>query len=249
MKAMIFAAGLGSRLKPLTDTMPKALVPVAGCPMLQHVILKLKASGFTEIVINIHHFGEQIIDFLKTNNDFGLTIHISDERDRLLDTGGGIRKARLFFENSGEPFLVHNVDILSDMNLKELYDFHMQSGSVATLLASRRTTSRYLLFDTERKLRGWINKDTGQVKPEGFHYDESLYREYAFSGIHVFSPAVFRLMEAPRWEGKFSIMDFYLATCGQTDYSGYLAEKLELIDIGKPETLARAEEFVKKLTF
>ena len=249
MKAMIFAAGLGSRLKPLTDTMPKALVPVAGCPMLEHVILKLKASGFTEIVINIHHFGEQIIDFLKTNNDFGLTIHISDERDRLLDTGGGIRKARLFFENSGEPFLVHNVDILLDMNLKELYDFHMQSGSVATLLASRRTTSRYLLFDTERKLRGWINKDTGQVKPEGFHYDESLYREYAFSGIHVFSPAVFRLMEAPRWEGKFSIMDFYLATCGQTDYSGYLAEKLELIDIGKPETLARAEEFVKKLTF
>ena len=139
--------------------------------------------------------------------------------------------------------------IFSDMNLKELYDFHMQSGSVATLLASRRTTSRYLLFNTERKLRGWINKDTGQVKPEGFHYDESLYREYAFSGIHVFSPAVFRLMEAPRWEGKFSIMDFYLATCGQTDYSGYLAEKLELIDIGKPETLARAEEFVKKLTF
>lgn len=247
MKAMIFAAGLGSRLKPLTDTMPKALVPVAGCPMLEHVILKLKASGFTEIVINIHHFGEQIIDFLKTNNDFGLTIHISDERDRLLDTGGGIRKARLFFENSGEPFLVHNVDILSDMNLKELYDSHMQSGSVATLLASRRTTSRYLLFDTERKLRGWINKDTGQVKPEGFHYDESLYREYAFSGIHVFSPAVFRLMEAPRWEDKFSIMDFYLATCGQTDYSGYLAEKLELIDIGKPETLARAEEFVRRL--
>ena len=246
---MIFAAGLGSRLETTTDTMPKALVPVAGCPMLEHVILKLKASGFTEIVINIHHFGEQIIDFLKTNNDFGLTIHISDERDRLLDTGGGIRKARLFFENSGEPFLVHNVDILSDMNLKELYDFHMQSGSVATLLASRRTTSRYLLFNTERKLRGWINKDTGQVKPEGFHYDESLYRAYAFSGIHVFSPAVFRLMEAPRWEGKFSIMDFYLATCGQTDYSGYLAEKLELIDIGKPETLARAEEFVKKLTF
>ena len=118
MKAMIFAAGLGSRLKPLTDTMPKALVPVAGRPMLEHVILKLKASGFTEIVINIHHFGEQIIDFLKANNDFGLTLHISDERDLLLDTGGGIRKARRFFENSDEPFLVHNVDILSDMNLK-----------------------------------------------------------------------------------------------------------------------------------
>lgn len=131
MKAMIFAAGLGSRLKPLTDTMPKALVPVAGRPMLEHVILKLKASGFTEIVINIHHFGEQIIDFLKANNDFGLTLHISDERDLLLDTGGGIRKARRFFENSDEPFLVHNVDILSDMNLKELYDFHLRNGSVA----------------------------------------------------------------------------------------------------------------------
>lgn len=247
MKAMIFAAGLGSRLKPLTDTMPKALVPIAGRPMLEHVILKLKASGFTEIVINIHHFGEQIIDFLKANNDFGLTLHLSDEREQLLDTGGGIRKARPFFENSDEPFLVHNVDILSDMNLKELYDSHLQSGSVATLLASRRKTSRYLLFDAESKLCGWINKDTGQVKPEGFRYDESFYSEYAFSGIHVFSPAVFRLMEAPHWEGKFSIMDFYLSTCGQTDYSGYLAEGLELIDIGKPETLARAEEFVRRL--
>ena len=249
MKAMIFAAGMGTRLKPMTDNTPKALIPINGRPMLEHVILKLKDAGFHQIVINVHHLGDQIIDFLATNNNFGVQIHISDERDRLLDTGGGIRKARRFFENSDEPFLVHNVDILSDMNLKELYDFHLRNGSVATLLASRRKTSRYLLFNTERKLRGWINKDTGQVKPEGFHYDESLYREYAFSGIHVFSPAVFRLMEAPRWEGKFSIMDFYLATCGQTDYSGYLAEKLELIDIGKPETLARAEEFVKKLTF
>ena len=118
MKAMIFAAGLGSRLKPLTDTMPKALVPIAGRPMLEHVILKLKAAGFTEIMINIHHFGEQILDFLKANENFGLIIHISDERDLLLDTGGGVKKARSFFENSDEPFLIHNVDILSDVNLK-----------------------------------------------------------------------------------------------------------------------------------
>ncbi len=249
MKAMIFAAGLGSRLKPLTDTMPKALVPVAGRPMLEHVILKLKASGFTEIVINIHHFGEQILDFLKANDNFGLTIHISDERDLLLDTGGGVKKARTFFENSNEPFLVHNVDILSDTDLIELYDYHLQNGGVATLLASRRKTSRYLLFDTGRKLCGWINKDTGQVKPEGFQYDESLYQEYAFSGIHVLSPAIFQWMDAPRWEGKFSIMDFYLATCRQTDFFGYLSEKLQLIDIGKPETLAKAEEFVKDLRF
>ena len=244
MKAMIFAAGLGSRLKPLTDTMPKALVPIAGRPMLEHVILKLKAAGFTEIVINIHHFGEQILDFLKANENFGLIIHISDERDLLLDTGGGVKKARSFFENYAEPFLIHNVDILSDVNLKELYDYHLQSGAVATLLTSQRKTSRYLLFDTGKRLCGWINKDTGQVKPEGFQYDPSLYREYAFSGIHVLSPAIFQWMTSPRWEGKFSIMDFYLATCRQVNYGGYLKEKLHLIDIGKPETLAKATDFL-----
>ena len=246
---MIFAAGLGSRLKPLTDTMPKALVPIAGHPMLEHVILKLKAAGFTEIVINIHHFGDQILDFLKVNENFGLTIHISDERDLLLDTGGGVKKARSFFENSDEPFLIHNVDILSDVNLKELYDYHLQSGGgVATLLASRRKTSRYLLFDEKKKLCGWTNKDTGQVKPEGFQYDELCYQEYAFSGIHVLSPAIFQFMDTPRWEGKFSIMDFYLATCRQINYSGYLAENLQLIDIGKPETLAKAESFLYQST-
>lgn len=245
---MIFAAGLGSRLKPLTDTMPKALVPIAGCPMLEHVILKLKAAGFTEIVINIHHLGDQILDFLKANGNFGITIHISDERELLLDTGGGVRKARPFFENSDEPFLIHNVDILSDVNLKELYDYHLQSGAVATLLVSQRKTSRYLLFDTDKRLCGWINKDTGQVKPEGLYYDPSHYQEYAFSGIHVLSPAIFRWMTSPSWDGKFSIMDFYLATCRQVNYSGYLAEKLRLIDIGKPETLAKAEEFLYQNT-
>ena len=244
MKAMIFAAGLGSRLKPLTDTMPKALVPIAGYPMLEHVILKLKAAGFTEIVINIHHFGEQILDFLKANENFGLIIHISDERDLLLDTGGGVKKARSFFENSDEPLLIHNVDILSDVNLKELYDYHLRSGAVATLLASQRKTSRYLLFDTDKRLCGWINKDTEQVKPEGFQYDSSLYWEYAFSGIHVLSPAIFQWMTSPSWDGKFSIMDFYLATCRQVNYGGYLTEKLHLIDIGKPETLAKAEGFL-----
>lgn len=245
MRAMIFAAGLGSRLKPLTDTMPKALVPVGGRPMLEHVILKLKAAGFTEIVINIHHFGEQILDFLKANQNFGVTIRISDETACLLDTGGGIKKARTFFETSGEPFLVHNVDILSDIDLKELYDYHLQNNQVATLLASKRATARYLLFDAEKHLSGWINKETGQVKPEGFCYDEALYQEYAFSGIHVLSPSVFQWMDAPRWEGKFSIMDFYLATCREACYGGFLAERLELIDIGKPETLLRAEDFIR----
>lgn len=148
MKAMIFAAGLGTRLKPLTDHMPKALVPVAGRPMLEHVILKLKAAGFNELVINIHHFGEQILDFLRANQNFGLTIHISDERDCLLDTGGGIRKAEPFFRGN-EPFLVHNVDILSDTDLKALYEYHRQSGNDATLLASRR--KRYAIFCSTMK--------------------------------------------------------------------------------------------------
>lgn len=244
MKAIIFAAGLGTRLKPLTDHMPKALVPIAGKPMLEHVILKLKAAGFTELVINIHHFGEQIIGFLEANRNFGLTIHISDERDMLLDTGGGIKKARNFFSGD-EPFLVHNVDILSDTDLKALYEYHLHSGNDATLLASPRKTIRYLLFDDENLLRGWINKDTLQTKPEGFIYRAGQYREYAFSGIHVISPSLFRYMD--RWQGKFSIMDFYLQTCREARLGGYLTEQLRLIDIGKPETLAKAEEFIKTI--
>lgn len=245
MKAMIFAAGLGTRLKPLTDHMPKALVPVAGRPMLEHVILKLKAAGFNELVINIHHFGEQILDFLRANQNFGLTIHISDERDCLLDTGGGIRKAEPFFRGN-EPFLVHNVDILSDTDLKALYEYHRQSGNDATLLASRRKTIRYLLFDDEKRLCGWINKDTLQTKPEGFAYNPEHHREYAFSGIHVISPSLFHYMDE-RWTGKFSIMDFYLQTCHEARIGGRLTDTLRLIDIGKPETLTQAEEFLASL--
>ncbi len=245
MKAMIFAAGLGTRLKPLTDHMPKALVPVAGRPMLEHVILKLKAAGFNELVINIHHFGEQILDFLRANQNFGLTIHISDERDCLLDTGGGIRKAEPFFRGN-EPFLVHNVDILSDTDLKALYEYHRQSGNDATLLASRRKTVRYLLFDDEKRLCGWINKDTLQTKPEGFAYNPEHHREYAFSGIHVISPSLFHYMDE-RWTGKFSIMDFYLQTCHEARIGGRLTDTLRLIDIGKPETLTQAEEFLASL--
>lgn len=245
MKAMIFAAGLGTRLKPLTDHMPKALVPVAGRPMLEHVILKLKAAGFNELVINIHHFGEQILDFLRANQNFGLTIHISDERDCLLDTGGGIRKAEPFFRGN-EPFLVHNVDILSDTDLKALYEYHRQSGNDATLLASRRKTIRYLLFDDEKRLCGWINKDTLQTKPEGFAYNPEHHHEYAFSGIHVISPSLFHYMDE-RWTGKFSIMDFYLQTCREARIRGRLTDTLSLIDIGKPETLTQAEEFLASL--
>ena len=237
---MIFAAGLGTRLKPLTDHMPKALVPVSGKPMLEHVIEKLKAAGFDEIVINVHHFANQIIDFLKEKNNFGITIHISDETDFLLDTGGGIKKAAPYFD---EPFLIHNVDILSNTDLKALYNYHLQSGNDATLLVSPRQTTRYLLFNSDRRLCGWINKDTLQTKPEGFIYQPNVQKEYAFSGIHIISPGLFKYMDE-KWNGKFSIMDFYLQLCQEALIGGYVKEDLQLIDIGKPETLAKAEEYI-----
>ena len=240
MKAMIFAAGLGTRLKPLTDHIPKALVPVAGKPMLEHVIQKLIAFGCDEIVINVHHFADQIINFLKEKNNFGITIHISDETDMLLDTGGGIKKAASFFH---EPFLIHNVDILSNVDLKYLYEYHLTSGNDATLLVSPRKTVRYLLFDERNRLCGWVNKDTLQTKPEGFIYQPEVQKEYAFSGIHIVSPTLFNYM-SEHWTGKFPIMDFYLQTCQEAQLGGYAKEDLQLIDIGKPETLAVAEEFV-----
>ena len=242
MKAMIFAAGLGTRLKPLTDHMPKALVPVAGKPMLEHVIEKLKASGFNEIVINVHHFANQIIDFLKEKDNFGIQIWISDETEELLDTGGGIKKAAHFFD---EPFLVHNADILSNVNFKDLYKFHQASGNDATLLVSPRKTVRYLLFNEENRLCGWVNKDTLQTKPEGFIYQPEIQKEYAFGGIHIISPTLFNYM-GDEWTGKFSIMDFYLQTCKKARLGGYAKEDLQLIDIGKPDTLAKAEDFIRQ---
>lgn len=239
---MIFAAGLGTRLKPLTDHMPKALVPVAGKPMLEHVIEKLKATGFDEIVINVHHFAQQIIDFLKANNNFGIKIWISDETEELLDTGGGIKKAAHFFD---EPFLVHNADILSNVDLKALYDYHLTSGNDATLLVSSRKTVRYLLFDDANRLCGWINKETLQTKPEGFVYQPEKQKEYAFGGIHIISPSLFNFM-GNNWEGKFPIMDFYLQTCKKARLGAYPKEDLQLIDIGKLDTLAKAEEFIRQ---
>lgn len=245
MKAMIFAAGMGTRLKPLTDTMPKALVPINGKPMLEHIILKLKNSGFTQIVINIHHLGQQIIDFLAENNNFGIDIIISDERDYLMDTGGGIKKAKSFFTGK-EPFLIHNVDIISNVDLKKLYDKHLETNPLATLLVSKRETSRYLLFNKENKLCGWRNLETGEVKSFYPYFDPTQYNEYAFSGIHVLSPEIFDWME--EWTGKFSIINFYLSICAKTDIHAYPAEKLHLMDIGKIETLTKAEEWIKHFT-
>lgn len=244
MKAMIFAAGLGSRLKPLTDTTPKALLPIAGKPMLEHIILKLKAAGFDEIVINIHHLGRQILDFLASRDNFGVKISISDEQDYLLDTGGGIKKAACFLEGD-EPFLVHNVDILSNVDVRKLYDTHLQTKALATLLVSKRDTSRYLLFNKEDKLCGWRNRETGEVKSFYPYFDPEQHTEYAFGGIHVISPEIFHWME--EWTGKFSIINFYLSICAKTTIQAYPAENLRLLDIGKPDTLQKAQDWIHPL--
>ena len=168
MKAMIFAAGLGTRLKPITDTMPKALVPVCSKPLLEHLVEKLKGAGFSDVVINVHHFAQMIRDYAVQHDNFGINVAFSDETDLLRETGGGIKHAsKLLWD--GEPFLVHNVDILSNLNLEEFYNAHMAASispdtPLATLLVSERETARYFLFDRDNNLVGWMNKLSGEVK-------------------------------------------------------------------------------------
>lgn len=241
MKALIFAAGLGTRLKPLTDTMPKALVPIDGKPLLEHVILKLKAAGFSQLIINVHHFPDQIIEFLKSKNNFDLRIEISDERDKLLDTGGGVKKAKWFFDD-GKPFLVHNVDILSNIDLQSLYQQHLETSPLATLVVSERDTFRYFLFDKEARLKGWINEKTGEVRPDHLANTE-LFNKLAFSGIQVLSPDVFKLMD--HFPDHFSIVDFYLRNVAQQKIKAYVPHALKMIDVGKLNVLTEAERFVK----
>lgn len=241
MNAFIFAAGLGTRLKPLTDTMPKALVPVAGKPLLAHVVEKLKAAGCKKIVINIHHFGDMIIDYVKSQGNFGIDIVFSDEREMLLETGGAIKHAVEFLGN--EPFLIHNVDILSNVDIKALWEEHLNSGSAATLLVSKRSSSRALLFDAEGNLTAWTNKTTGEVKTPYESVDIASLEELAFSGIHVFSPSLFKYFGA--YPEKFSIIDFYLNTCKAEKIKAYTQEGLQLLDVGKLDSLEKAEAFVQ----
>ncbi len=245
MKAMIFAAGLGTRLKPLTDTLPKALVPVGGKPLLQHIIGKLKQSGFDEIIINIHHFGQQIIDFVESNNHFGIRIEFSDERDHLLDTGGGIKRASWFFDD-GKPFLVHNVDILSNIDLAELYTAHLKNNPLATLVCSERQTARYLLFDNDDHLKGWINESTGEIKSPFPDLNPRQTRKLAFSGIHVLNPAIFSDMtDLP---DRFPVIDFYLSLCNRENINGFVPSDLHLIDVGKLTSLEEAADFLHSQT-
>ena len=241
MNAFIFAAGLGTRLKPLTDTMPKALVPVAGKPLLAHVIEKLKAASCKKIVINIHHFGQKIIDYVKENNNFGIDIVFSDEREMLLETGCAIKHAVNLLGD--EPFLIHNVDIMSNVDLQALWSEHINSGSAATLLVSKRNSSRALLFNEDGNLTAWTNKNTGEVKTPYENVEIARLEEFAFSGIHVFSPQLFKYFgEYPE---KFSIIDFYLNTCKEEKIKAFTQDGLQLLDVGKLDSLEKANAFVQ----
>lgn len=244
MKAMVFAAGLGTRLKPLTNTMPKALVLLNGVPMLERVIKNIIACGITQVVVNIHHFGDQIIQFLNEKNNFGINIAISDERDQLLDTGGGILRAQSLLDGD-EPFLVHNADIFTDLDLRSIINHHLVSGADATLLVKQRTTQRYLVFDQQNRMQGWTNIATGEVKPASLTIDASKHL-MAFGGVHVISPIVFAPLKQHATEPKFSIMPFYIDNCQKLNIQGFNPTGYNWFDIGKMETLQQAEQFLSQ---
>ncbi len=241
MKALIFAAGLGTRLKPLTETMPKALVPAGEKPLLEHVILRLKNSGVTDVIVNIHHFGDQIIEFIKANDSFGINIEFSDESDLLRDTGGGIKKTARFF-NDGAPFLVHNVDIISDVDLNKMYKSHLNSKALVSLFVSNRKTNRYLLFDTNNRLRGWFNNQTEEIRPGEVMLRVSNYQQLAFNGIHIISPEIFPLMAD--WGEKFSIIDFYLSIVSTENIQAFTQPDAFIIDVGKMDSLEKVRELI-----
>ena len=248
-QAMIFAAGLGTRLKPLTDTMPKALVPVGGRPLLDINIRRLMAQGYDRFVVNIHHFAQQIVDYVN-EQDYAPLVHFSDESAQLLETGGGLKKAAPLFRDD-QPILIHNVDILDNVNYDWFARQH-QTDEDAVLLVSRRKTKRYLLLDNAMHLMGWKNIETGEIKSPyeyvrrtGLSQHGEELNMFAFSGIHSFSPRLFSLME--RFPDRFPIIDFYLSVCHRAPIVGLVKDDLRLMDVGKLETLDQAEIFIQSL--
>ena len=259
---MIFAAGLGTRLKPLTDTLPKALVPVCGKPLIELTLEKLRRSGFEEAVVNVHHFADKIEgwlaeqDWISSEPSEGkMLVQVSDERKVLLETGGAVLHARKYLEGCGH-FLIHNVDILSNCDLDWLMA-QVRPDALATLLVSSRKSSRYLLFEPDTmRLVGWMNEKTGELRLAGPHVNEEECLKLAFSGIHIMSDQVLGVMESyATTRGlyiasdtpRFPVMDFYLGMCHLYNIYGVCSDDLRLVDVGKLDTLATAEEFLKTL--
>lgn len=245
MKALIFAAGIGSRLKPFTDTHPKALATVGGITMLQRNLERVRDAGADRIVVNVHHFPEQIIAFLDSIRYPGVEIIVSDESDRLLDTGGGLLKARdLIGASPAEPVILHNADILTDAPLSAMVEQHISKNAVATLLVSRRQSSRMLYFNDKQRLAGWANLKTGETKPEGFDNNDLGITPLAFGGVHIVDPAIFPALAryADTHGAMFSITPFYLASLSEIGIFGFTPqENFIWHDIGSPQKLAEAE--------
>ncbi len=246
MKAMILAAGLGARLRPLTNSRPKALVEVAGRTLLEITIARLRAAGVCEIIVNVHHFAEMVVDYLKANDNFGMRIEVSNEEGALLDTGGGLKKAAWFFldEASGdEPFVLHNVDVISTIDLSRMLQIHRENKALATLAVKDRETARYLLFDNELRLCG---RRAGREQPAEFVGAPHPYQALAFSGIHVVSP---RLLTMIREEGAFPIIGAYLRLASQGErILGFRADEYYWRDLGKPENITQAERDLAQKT-
>lgn len=225
MKAMILAAGLGTRLKPVTEKIPKALVSINGITLLEQAVNHLKEYNFDEVIINVHHFADQVIEFVKSKNNFGIRIGFSDETDELLETGGGLKKAGWFFDD-GKPFIVRNVDVISDIDLKDVMNAHTRMSALATLVVRNRETSRYFLFDDDDQLSGWTNVTTGVKKLVNDHQ----YRLLAFSGIQVIDPAIFPLITET---GRFSLTDLYLRLAATQRIKCFQEDTSIWKDIGK----------------
>lgn len=239
MKAMILAAGLGTRLKPFTDKHPKALAIVNGKTLLQRNIEYLAGFGIKDVIVNIHHFPDQIKELVEKSNGFGSNISFSDESDEVLETGGGLKKAAWFFDGEKEPFVLMNVDILTSLNLKQMVEFHNAEKPLATLAVSGRFTSRYFLFDERDYLSGWKNIKTGE---QIMVRQAEKLTEKAFSGIHVISPKIFSLI---KMKGKFSLVDLYLGLAKSNIIFAYTHSNSKFIDVGKPESIVKAEKLFK----
>lgn len=237
MKALIFAAGKGTRLKPFTDHHPKALAKVNGIPLLERNIRYLKSFGIQDFVINVHHFGNQIVEFLKTNDNFGCSIEISDESEELLETGGGLVFARRFLDH-GEDFLIMNADILTNINIDTLVSYHKKIKDFATLAVSDRDSSRKLLFNDDLVLRGWLNVQTGEQRLAEFNKG---FKALAFSGVHCINPSIFDKIKRT---GKFSVMEEYLDLMHTEHIHGFVHDSI-LIDVGRPESVIEAEKHFK----
>ncbi len=236
MKALLFAAGLGTRLKEHTQDKPKALVNLAGKSLLQHAIEYLKSNGITDITINVFHFAEQIISFIQDNKSFGINIHISDERNQILETGGGLKKAIPFIIGK-EPILIYNVDVISNLDLNVLLNYHQNQNALATLVVRSRETSRYLMFDQNMNLAGWKNNSNGENRISRVESFENAI-PLAFSGIHIIQP---ELLELITEEGKFPIIDLYLRLAKEHPIKAFVDTSTIWLDLGKPEQLKAAE--------